>query len=278
MDSLKSRIERYHYEIRSYLNLGFLNWDEILSGLGREEQSSQVCINEQIWTFLVACGYAITGYQGVAKLSDLLTRQTNNLAENSKIWLEVLPTAPRKKEGQSHIDLAIGNIVLRKGTESGIELDVSEKSWVCFCEMKWHSDISYQVKHDINRNQLARIIETALCFQKAGKYAQEVNVCLVTPELFISPLCKSRLYQYKFNEYQSNSSTLRYDLEQCILEINKQSAWTYPENMAQHIRSLNLIWCSFDELFRNLPESVIAAQIKAFWIKHGEYQGRKLFP
>ena len=255
-----------------------MNWDEILSGLGREEQSPQVCIDEQIWTFLVACGYAITGYQGVAKLSNLLTRQTKNLDENSKIWLEVLPAAPRKKEGKSHIDLAIGTIVLRQGTKSGIELDVSEKSWACFCEMKWYSDASDRVTYDINRNQLARVIETAICFQKAGIYAQEVYVDLVTPELFISPLCKSRLYQYKFNEYQSNSSTLLYDLEQCILEINKQPEWVYPENMAQRIRSLNLIWCSFDELFRNLPESAIAAQIKAFWIKHGEYQGRKLFP
>jgi len=192
--------------------------------------------------------------------------------------LEVLPTAPRKKEGKSHIDLAIGNIVLRKGTESGIELDVSENSWVCFCEMKWRSDISYRVTYDINRNQLARVIETALCFQKAGTYAQEVYVNLVTPELFIGPSGKSRLYQYKFNDYQSDSSTLLYDLEQCILEINKQSDWVYPENMAQRIRSLKLIWCSYDELFRNLPGSVIAAGIRDFWTKHGKYQGRKLIP
>ncbi len=85
---------------------------------------------------------------------------------------------------------------------SGIQLSDTDKSWICFCEMKWNSDISITVTYDLERNQLARVIENALCFQSdKHQYADEVTVTLVTPEMFYISKCKSRLFQYKYEEY-----------------------------------------------------------------------------
>jgi len=89
-----------------------------------------------------------------------------------------------------------------------------------------YSDISISVTYDIHRNQLARVIENALCFQGSGKYAEKIHVTLVTPSIFRNAPLKSRLYQYK------------------------------------------------DELFENLPDSAIAAELKKFWRLHENYQGR----
>ena len=91
--------------------------------------------------------------QGVTMLTRALTGSNQREPPNPKIWFEVLPIPPRKREGQTHLDLALGTIAKREGTESGIELDDVESPWICFCEMKWHSDISYRVTHDIHRNQ-----------------------------------------------------------------------------------------------------------------------------
>lgn len=52
-------------------------------------------------------------------------------------------------------------------------------SWVCFCEMKWYSDLSTKVTHDLHRNQLAHVIENAVAFASAP--LDQVHVVLVTP-------------------------------------------------------------------------------------------------
>ena len=154
MNSLAEILMKYHDEIAKYLYIGYARWDGLIDRIKREEQtSSRDFADEQIWTFLVACGYAILGEQGIARLTKILTGSNQKPAANPRIWFEVLPIPPRIKEGETHLDLALGIIALREGTESGIELDEVESPWICFCEMKWYSDISTSVTYDIHRDR-----------------------------------------------------------------------------------------------------------------------------
>ena len=72
--------------------------------------SSEICEDEQVWTFLAACGYAIAGAQGVEKLTKILTGLDLTQPKDAKIWMEVLPLPPRKGEGNTNLDLALGTI------------------------------------------------------------------------------------------------------------------------------------------------------------------------
>ena len=242
------------------------------------------CVDEQLWTFLVACGYAMRK-GGVTKLTTLLTGSEYRSRSKPRIWFEVLPIPSRQKEGPTHLDLALGTIALRDGTDSGIRLDDVETPWVCFCEMKWYSDISCSVRYDVHRNQLARIIENALCFQHSGRYADRVHVTLVTPGVFHKnvlcrePPLKSRLYQYKFEEYDKpGRASLMADLKACALKKNgapRQQEWFFPRDLAERAKSLlPLRWVTYDELFESLPDSAIAGELQDFWRQHGKYQGR----
>ncbi len=274
MSSLAEKLTNYHGKLTKYLYIGYARWDDLVARVRREEQkSSRDFTDEQIWTFLVACGYAIAGEQGIARLTEIVTGSHQKSPANPKIWFEVLPIPPRKGEGETHIDLALGTIAIRQGTESGIGLDDVESSWICFCEMKWYSDISISVTYDIHRNQLARVIENALCFQKPRKYAEKVYVTLVTPSIFRNAPLKSRLYQYKFREYNTNRTCLIDDLNACVLERNNQPDWSFPSDLSQRVKSLSLQWTTYDELFENLPDSAITEELKNFWRQYGNYQG-----
>ena len=90
------------------------------------------------------------------------------------------------------------------GTDGGIQA-AQGASWVCFCEMKWYSDISGKVTHDIHRNQLARVIENAIAFASAP--LDRAHVALVTPASFRAS--RSRLYGYKFEEYERDANVFR---------------------------------------------------------------------
>ena len=275
MNSLAEILMKYHDKITKYLCIGYARWDDLINRIEKQERtSSHDFTDEEIWTFLVGCGYAIAGERGVAMLTRTLTGSNQRESTNPKIWFEVLPIPPRKGEGETHLDLALGTIARRKGTESGIELDDVESPWICYCEMKWYSDISISVTYDIHRNQLARVIENALCFQKLGKYAEKVYVMLVTPSIFRNAPLKSRLYQYKFGEYNANRTCLIDDLNACVLEKNNQPDWSFPSDLTQRVKSLSLRWATYDELFENLPDSAITEELKNFWRQHGNYQER----
>ena len=148
-------------------------------------------------------------------LTEILTGRLGlPLLESPKVWLEYRPMTPRRGEGRTHLDLAVGNIIAEAETKGGIEL-VSEgltKTWICFCEMKWESDISPWTTNDENRNQLVRVIESALYFQKAGIFADEVYVSLVTPEAFKADQGSEKLYQRKFAEYECSNFNIMEDL------------------------------------------------------------------
>jgi len=275
MASLAQELMNHYREITKYLHIGYARWDDLIARVKRQEESgSHDCDDEPIWTFMVACGYAICGQNGVASLAKLLTGVDRRATASSKIWLEVLPISPRHQEGETHVDLALGTIRVREGTESGIQLDDVKGSWACFCEMKWYSDISVGVSYDVHRNQLARLIENALCFQSRGKHADTVHVTLVTPAIFRDSPARSRLYQYKFREYDADRAQLVADLTGCILERRDEPDWFFPIDLPQRVEFLSLRWATFDELFESLPDSLIASELRTFWVRHGNYQGR----
>lgn len=256
---LSEKIVKNHDYIRKYLYLGYVNWDALIERIRSQESNPNLdCIDEQIWTFLVACGYAIDGPPGLKKLCSILTGRNDLTTE--KIWIEVLPSSPRVQEGATHLDLVVGDIKLRNGKVSGIELKPKEDSWISFCEMKWYSDISYNVSYDLKRNQLARVIENALLIEKDNNFAENVFVNLVTPKIFKNAVTKSRFYCYKFEEYQKQDKLIN-DLRTCSLEYANE---LNTSKIEERVSSLKLIWTTFDSLFESLPESEISAEIKNF--------------
>ncbi len=133
--------------------------------------------DEKLWTWLLACGYAAGGPRGVLRLAGGLTGLDSGDDQHA-IWFEVQPPSPRRGEGNTHLDLALGDLALREGTDGGIQ-PAPGASWVCFWEMKWYSDLSTKVTHDLHRNQLAHVIENAVAFASAP--LDQVHVVLVTP-------------------------------------------------------------------------------------------------
>lgn len=251
--------------IEPHLYMGNVRWEGLVKRVG----GSSAGWDEQLWTFLAACGYAIGGVEGVAGFTKIITGSDLPQPDYPRIWLEAMPMSPRKKEGNTRLDLALGTLRCRKGTRGGVELhDVSE-SWICFCEMKMYSDLSHEVTHDPHRNQLARVAENALCFQGRGRYADCVFVALVTPKIFECAPVKSRLYQYKFREYEAHRAHLQKDIDSCRMDPRHDSQdWSYPQDMADRIKRLELRWSTYEELFAKIPDSPISAGLKKFQEKH----------
>lgn len=147
MMTLIKQLEKEKEEIKKYLHLGNVKFDKLISELDKYISNNFSMNNEQLWTFLLASGHAIAGSEGIEKMTELLTGK-KLVPKSKKIWFEVLPLPPRAEEGNTNLDLAIGQISQRKSYKSGIKLSEHENKWVCFCEMKWNSDISTSVAHD----------------------------------------------------------------------------------------------------------------------------------
>ncbi|MFW6311407.1 MAG: hypothetical protein ACOC1K_04140 [Nanoarchaeota archaeon] len=230
--------------------------------------------DEQLWTFLLAPCYASFGQKGIDKLTELLTEKKLKPI-SKKIWFEVLPLPPRAEEGNTNLYLAVGQIDNRKDYKSGIKLSEKENKWICFCEMKWNSDISTNVTHDSYRNQLIRVIENALTFQNnKGEYAENVFVTLVTPKKYMLDDrngIKTKLYHYKYLEYK-NKINIEKELEACQMKYYKNYGWSYPKNIAERINNLTLNHKSYDELFNHLKmfkNSNLSEKIIEFWKLYG---------
>ena len=261
--------------ILEHLLLGNAKWENLVA-------EKRLCTpsawrDEQLWTFLAACGYAIAGDGGVRRLTKILTG-TDLYQLNQKIWLEAMPMSPRKQEGNTRLDLAVGTIRRRVCTGGGIELDNGPDSWICFCEAKVYSDLSHGVTHDLHRNQLARVAENALCFQGQGRFVDRVYVALLTPAIFKIPPAKSRLYQYKFREYKACSMDLSRNLIACSMDQRDEPDWSYPSNMVERVRRLEFRWATYEELFDNLPESAISQELRKFRDQHYMKHGNALIP
>ncbi len=278
MQSLADLLEKNRDAIAQCLYLSDGRWSrprnnlpERIRSYEAEHASPELFKDEQVWTFLAACGYAIAGAEGVKKLTKILTGSDLSQPDCAKIWMEVLPFPPRKREGNTNLDLALGTIKCRDETTGGIKLGSQSPSWICFCEMKWYSDISTSTTHDIHRNQLARVIENALYFNDGDRHSDCVYVALVTPKAFKNTNVKSRLYQYKFEEYEADRGHLVKDFEACVLEEKSEHAIG---NVADRVKKLTLRWSTYDEIFANIPNSKISEKLKEFWQKRGSYQGR----
>ena len=283
MKTLSELLQENCIQIRQRLFLTNQRWQQLICKTKQESSklnaSSGVCNDEQVWTFLMACGYAISDIEGIEKLTQILTGSSMHQPSDAKIWIEAQPYPSRKDEGNTSLDLALGTISTREETEGGIKLKNHSSSWVCFCEMKWSSDISYTVTHDLHRNQLARVIENSIFFsnragcrdQRNARYPNRVYVTLVTPKVFKDANVKSRLYQYKFEDYRVDSTNLLNDLESCVLEMRDRSA-----DLAKQLERLScLCWSTYDEIFAQIPASAICEELQNFWEKCGIYQGKE---
>jgi hypothetical protein len=258
MGMLADSIRQNESEIRRVLQVGYAVWDKLVDSVERQESvPKRDFYDEQIWTFLVGCGYALPPNGPKCLATQLIGIEVN--ATCSAIWFEVLPSAPRLNEGKSHIDLAVGGIKLRPGTQSGIEYQGSRAPWVALCECKWYSDIDTKVKSDQHRNQLLRVVDNALCFQAAGDYPETVYVVLVTPACFKDRKIKSRLYQYKFEEYRSDPRNIVEELKACCMKPSE----LYP-NVERRLAALRLRWVSYQDLFCSIPDSTLRDPILAF--------------
>jgi hypothetical protein len=272
---LSDIIEENRKTIENYFHIGFAHWEDMIKKIKNYEgaNDNKKMEDEQLWTFLLGCGYAAGKKEGINKLARMLTNDNINTNEVNKIWFEVLPLPPRQNERNTHLDLALGNISLRNGTKSGIQLkDNIEDPWICFCEMKWNSDISTKVSHDLRRNQMIRVIENALTFQNSKyKLAEDIYFTLVTPALFKNEP-KSRLYHYKFEDYIDNKDAIYDDIYNCKLDEYDQSTWQYPDedDLQSQINKLNLNWLTYENLFEKLPKSNINKEILTFWQQYSK--------
>ncbi len=279
-ESILELIDKSWTNIYNVLQIPKKKRDSILSKLPSQNDS---IIDEEVWTFLMACGYTFVGDKGAHKLAKILCGNhiLGHMPSNNYIWLECQPISPRSyrrgySEGNTQIDLAMGFISRRQrhGTdttsESGIEYLPSpgdqSKNWVCLAEAKLMSDIQTHTTYDPHRNQLARIIEVALTFQKYGgcDLPGQLYVTLITPKIFRDGDRKSRLYFYKFNEYSQNAQAILDDINTCKIPRRNDDSWEYP-SIEERLNNLRMIWVSFEELIENMPESMLRETITEIW-------------
>lgn len=181
-------------------------------------------------------------YKYIRKFTD----KSVEFEDGMDIWYEAKPLPPRKHEGNTQLDLAFGNIKNRGNTKSGIEYNQNMKgSWVCFVEGKLYADCSTQVKYDPLRNQLERIIENLLCFQKNGNFPKKLYFTLLTPRLFKNN-DEAKLYGYKMKEYQDRNNILN-DIKSARNKKVNMSKWKYPE-IEERIENLSLKWITYEEI------------------------------
>lgn len=269
--SLASQLKKNKDTILKNLYLGRARWDKLLETVAQAEQEQNVDFkDEQVLTFIVCAAYAVANLPGVASMSKILT---NGEVSTDKLWFEVLPFPTRQLEGNTNLDLAIGSIRMRSDTKSGIELKEDKVSSVCFCECKWRSDISLDVSHDIHRNQMARVIENALLFSDMkGRLVDNVYFTLITPGIFKSREQFSRLYQYKWQDYQTNE-LLKADFDSCSLELRADLP-------APGTRTsiLKLNWVSYEDLILSASASLLQAEVFSFFqnLALADFSGKRI--
>lgn len=219
--------------------------------------------DEQLLLFKIIKAYSFN-YSNKHLLYKLLTGYNSNSI--LKIGLEVQPLTKRNNEGNTNLDLAMGNIQQRINTTSGIELGNSNDSFL-FCEAKWSSDISYGVKYCTIRNQLQRVIETALTFPNSSDFNGQIFVTLLTPELhkinFLDKI-NSRFYGYKYDEYLNNpTSTFLKEIRSN--EISTKLPFKdnkYDKIVENNLKKLCLNWVTIEELIKNIPDKNLSNEIK----------------
>ncbi len=234
-----------------------------------EKAGNAAALNdEQVWTMLFSYGYVCCDGGHLGLLASVLTERDCGEGAGpppgSRAWLEMLPMAARlgkagESESNSEIDLMLGDISLRQGCRSGVAYEPSGdgRGWVCFVEAKWLSDIAARTKHDPHRNQLARVIEAAAVFQGQRQLPKKVQVTLLTPACFKNDagLSGTRLYAYKFHEYQQDREHLIKDVNSAKIPPRRTATWAYPDGTDQRLRNLSLHWVTYESVLAAMPDS-----------------------
>lgn len=215
------------------------------ANLSKSEFRKHIFNNEVAWTYLIAkiAEYNPNVYAQLAGF---------NPQKNHNVFLEGQPLVPYiGDEGNSHIDMALGALVLRGSTTSGIQFDCNNGEEVCFVEAKYLSDLSVRTRHYPIRDQMDRILENLLCFQGNGKFPSKLVFTLLTPRIF-KQTHGSRLYAYKFKEYSEKlgmeDSHLAERIKLKSSEKTRDKHWEYPEPLSARLNSLKLNWVTFEHL------------------------------
>jgi len=274
---LSNYLQTNSTKIRQKIETTNLQWNAFLKRLEEQEQLKQPDYHdEQVWTFLIMSWYADGSSDRIKKLAKILTCNDNLVVgEDDKIWLEALPIPPRMKEGNTNLDMAIGRIARRplgKGDPhsappgNGIQY-AGGKGYVCFCEMKWYSDIDTKVTHDRHRNQLIRVIENALAFRSCdNKFPDQLYVTLVTPQIFKDRDPMSRFYAYKFREYTKHRNIMIEEIKACSLKMR----YADEGEIVRRLKILKLNWVTYEDLMHHIEDDELGSMIKKF---HQDYLG-----
>ncbi len=212
-------------------------------------------LDEKLWTYFVANILDRAADQG--PYLEQLCRERVFCPGHLDPWLECQPISPRKgtrggeNEANTRIDLSIGAIRRREGTDGGIAFDNSARSpfrWACFVEGKGPDrDCDFKSEHDWLRNQLERDIESLLSFQDHGTFPDRLYFTLLTPRL-----CRrhprSRLYGYRMEEYLKDSALLIPDIIRCTIPVRDDGDQEYPL-LPGRLERLKLTWLSYEDIF-----------------------------
>ena len=97
MKPLTELLEEHRDVIEQRLHLGYVHWEDLMRKVGSQERSARGAFrDEQVWTFLAGCGYAISATDGLANLTNILTGADLPQPDDARVWLEVLPLPPQE--------------------------------------------------------------------------------------------------------------------------------------------------------------------------------------
>ena len=212
-------------------------------------KSNKFYRNEKVWSFLVADILSTSSNRN--HYIELFCDSGIELDPDPDIWFEAMPAPPRtEKSGnpeRTRVDLAFGNIKKRGDTGAGIEFYQNKKdSWVCFVEAKLKEDVSPGTKHDDKRNQIIRIIDNLICFQKNCKFPQKLFFAMLTPRLYRDKPTK-KLYASLMNRYK-NPKYIMDDISLSQKPERHKPDWNYPEDPEDRIKLLKINWVTYEEI------------------------------
>ncbi|GAK50711.1 hypothetical protein U14_01944 [Candidatus Moduliflexus flocculans] len=211
-------------------------------------ESNKYMDNEKIWTFLIA--NIIDKSMRKNEYLKIIVNDDVVIENSLDLWFESMPIPPKQgvsggSEGNTHLDLAVGDIKQREGTQTGIEFN-RQNDWVCFIEAKLYSDCSSEVSYDPFRNQIARVIENLVTFQHDNNFPSQTYFTLLTPRIYKQkPFAK--LYGYKYFEYHDRDN-LKKEFRECRIPCRNTSGWKYPENIDAQVRKLKMNWITYEDI------------------------------
>ena len=133
-----------------------------------------------------------------------------------------------------------------KRLEANTHVDAvfESKNLLILVEVKFTSDISYDVTFNPHRNQLARTIDVGI--EEAEKKGKKLVVLLCTPSEFYHK--RSRLYYYKIQEYSD------------LIKISQDIEWRLVEDIKTHL--LKVAWLPLEEVIKIVYQNLSLPELK----------------